>query len=280
MTNNLRNIVGDVSSRASYIAATTKEVSNQSYNLSSRAEEQASSLEETTSSMEQMTTTVKQNSDRAIEVSELANDAQKQANTGGDISNRTINAMKKLDSTSEKTTTIINVIEDIAFQINLLALNATIEAAHAGKQGKGFAVVANEVKQLALRSSSAANEIKDLISHSINEIKQATKLSIESGKSLQGIIENTAKVSSIIVDMANANQAQGSSIEQINTAIAQMNTLTQDNASLAVEVTTSTQHMSEQAEGLNKLVDFFETCDSEKTKFIEQKVTGLLKSET
>lgn len=233
------------------------EIAQSSMSLSQRTEQQAAALEQTAASMEQMTGTVQQNADNARQATQLANKAREHAELGGEVVNNAVHAMNTINDSSHQITDIISVINDIAFQTNLLALNAAVEAARAGEQGRGFAVVASEVRNLAQRSAAAAKEIKDLIRSSVEKVADGTRLVNQSGETLAQIVLSVQKVSDIVAEISAASQEQTSGIHQVNKAIAQMDEMTQQNASLVQSLTASSEAMTHQAKVLSEQVAFF-----------------------
>jgi len=259
----LSEMVDQIMDSSESILTSSDEISRGNADLSQRTEEQASSLEETASSMEQMTSTVKQNADNAREANQLASAARDQAEKGGDVVQKAVNAMGEINTSSKKIADIIGVIDEIAFQTNLLALNAAVEAARAGEQGKGFAVVAAEVRNLAQRSAGAAKEIKGLINDSVERVDEGSKLVDESGKTLEEIVNGVKKVSDIIAEIAAAAQEQSAGIEEVNKAITQMDEMTQQNAALVEEATAASESMNDEAKEMNDLMEFFEPGEEE-----------------
>ena len=259
----LSEMVDQIMDSSETILTSSDEISRGNADLSQRTEEQASSLEETASSMEEMTSTVKQNADNAREANQLAAAARDQAEKGGEVVQKAVNAMGEINTSSKKIADIIGVIDEIAFQTNLLALNAAVEAARAGEQGKGFAVVAAEVRNLAQRSAGAAKEIKGLINDSVERVDEGSKLVDESGKTLEEIVNGVKKVSDIIAEIAAAAQEQSAGIEEVNKAITQMDEMTQQNAALVEEATAASESMNEEAKEMNDLMDFFDLGEEE-----------------
>jgi len=259
--NNLQETVGGIRIATESITSAASEISQGNTDLSQRTEEQASSLEETASSMEQLTSTVKQNADNARQANQLANGARDQAEQGGSVVQKAVDAMAEINRSSKKIADIIGVIDEIAFQTNLLALNAAVEAARAGEQGRGFAVVASEVRNLAQRSASAAKEIKSLINDSVEKVGEGSKLVDRSGETLTEIVGSVKKVSDIVAEIAAASQEQSMGIEQVNKAITQLDEVTQQNAALVEEAAAAAESLDDQARDMSQRMDFFQLDD-------------------
>src|ERR1700722_3784990 len=254
LADNITATVSMVKSAAAEIHRGAEEISAGNSNLSLRTEEQAASLEETASSMEEMTTTVKQNADNAGQANQLALAARDQAEQGGMVVGKAVQAMSGINDSARKIADIIGVIDEIAFQTNLLALNAAVEAARAGEQGRGFAVVASEVRNLAGRSATAAKEIKDLIQDSVKKVSDGSLLVTQSGQTLEQIVTSVKKVSDIVAEIAAASREQSLGIEQVGRAVMQMDELTQQNAALVEQATAASQGMTTEAGGLNEMM--------------------------
>jgi len=255
----LRSIVGDIMLASSEITSASREISSGSIDLSQRTETQASSLEETAASMEEMATTIKQNADNAQQANQLARNARDVAEVGGDVVVQAVGAMSSIEESSQKVSDIIGVIDEIAFQTNLLALNAAVEAARAGDAGKGFAVVASEVRTLAQRSGEAAKDIKNLILDSNQQVRNGVKLVGDTGASLENIVNSIKRVADIVSEIAAASREQASGVDQINSAITQMDEMTQQNAALVEESSASARSLEDQSEKMMQLISFFET---------------------
>ncbi|HEY4369342.1 MAG TPA: methyl-accepting chemotaxis protein [Steroidobacteraceae bacterium] len=267
MDSKLVEIVGGVRGSADAVGSAARQLSHGNDDLSQRTQEQAAALEETASSMEQMTATVKQNADNARQANQLAVGAREQAEKGGSVVHKAIDAMGEINASSRKIADIISVIDEIAFQTNLLALNAAVEAARAGEQGRGFAVVATEVRNLAQRSASAAKEIKNLINDSVDKVKVGSELVDESGKTLSEIMESVKKVTDIVAEIAAASEEQSAGIEQVNNAVTQMDSVTQQNAALVEEASAASKAMEQQSAVLVTQIGYF---DSEAVHSIAQ----------
>ncbi|MGV7207879.1 methyl-accepting chemotaxis protein [Oxalobacteraceae bacterium A2-2] len=257
MNTNLQGLVGQVRKGTETLNVASQEIAAGNLDLSARTEEQAASLEETASAMEQLTSTIKQNADYARQANSLAISATEVAGRGGKVVGEVISTMNAINESSHKIVDIIAVIDGIAFQTNILALNAAVEAARAGEQGRGFAVVASEVRNLAQRSAAAAKEIKDLINGSVERVSAGSKLVDLAGHTMTEVNESVRKVSSIVTDISAATQEQSVGIEEINIAIAKMDTVTQQNAALVEESAAASQSMQDLAADLSNSVNLF-----------------------
>jgi methyl-accepting chemotaxis protein len=253
MTARLAQVVSEVRSSAEALSSASEEVSATAQSMSQGASEQAASVEETSASVEQMNASITQNSENAKVCDSMAVLAAKQAAEGGEAVNQTVEAMKQIAKR-------IGIIDDIAYQTNLLALNAAIEAARAGEHGKGFAVVAGEVRKLAERSQVAAQEIGELAGSSVAVAEKA-------GKLLAGMVPSITKTSDLVLEIAEASEEQSSSVGQVNTAMVQLNQLTQQNASSSEQLAATAEEMSGQAAALQELMEFFkgEFADAQET---------------
>ena len=257
MHDKLAEIVYKVRAGTETIALSSTEIAAGNHDLSARTEEQASSLEETASAMEELTSTVKQNSASADEASTLAGVASEVAVRGGETVANVIATMDAINQSSRKIVDIISVIDGIAFQTNILALNAAVEAARAGEQGRGFAVVASEVRNLAQRSAAAAKEIKGLIGDSVARVDAGSKLVGQAGATMDDVVASVQRVNAIISEIALASGEQNAGIGQINDAIAQMDTVTQQNAALVEQAAAAAEAMKQQAASLKHAVSIF-----------------------
>ncbi len=269
----LRQMVGQIKETADAVAASSQEIAMGSRNLSERTEQQASTLEETAASTEQITGTVRQNSENAHQARIISDNASKEATAGANIVKDTVNAMTEITTSSKKVAEIIGVIDDIAFQTNLLALNAAVEAARAGDAGKGFAVVASEVRNLAGRSAEASKEIKQLIELSSSSVGKGQDLVSKSGEALQNIEKAIQEATQLVAEISVASDEQASGIDEINSAVSNMDEATQQNAALVEETTAAAQSMADQAESLQKIMEFFVVAENA-IKTVHKENTG------
>jgi deoxycytidylate deaminase len=258
--------ITDVDDISNSVASASQELAAASEQLSSGAQESASSLEETASSLEEITATVRQNADNADQANQLANSSRETAEKGGAVVAQAVTAMGEINRSSRKIADIITTIDEIAFQTNLLALNAAVEAARAGEQGRGFAVVAGEVRNLAQRSATAAREIKGLIEDSVQKVETGSELVNKSGETLEAIVTSVKRVTDIVAEIAAASREQTTGIEQINKAVAQMDQVTQSNASQTEEMSGTAVALSGQADQLQQVVAQFNLNRTAPTK--------------
>ncbi|SDC11012.1 methyl-accepting chemotaxis protein [Massilia sp. PDC64] len=257
MNDGLVAIVSQVRSGTDTIATASAEISAGNMDLSSRTEQQAGSLGTTASTVEELTGTVRQNADNARQASQLSIAASEIATQGGAVVDQVVQTMGAINDSSKKIVDIISVIDGIAFQTNILALNAAVEAARAGEQGRGFAVVAGEVRTLAQRSAAAAKEIKQLIVDSVSKVEDGTKLVDQAGMTMSEVVDSIRKVSDIVAEIASASGEQSAGIEQVNKAIADMDSSTQHNAALVEESAAAATALRDQADKLAEVVALF-----------------------
>jgi methyl-accepting chemotaxis protein len=247
MNESLARIVKDVRDGCESIASASSQIAQGNADLSQRTEEQASSLEETAASMEQLTSTVQQNANNASEADRLVNQASSVAVRGGEVVEGVVQTMSAISDSSRRIADITGVIDGIAFQTNILALNAAVEAARAGEQGRGFAVVAGEVRTLAQRSAVAAKEITALIDESVTRVEGGTRQVDEAGRTMREVVDSVRQVATLVREIASASEEQSAGIGQVNQAVAQMDTVTQQNAALVEEAAAAAASMQEQA---------------------------------
>lgn len=225
--------------------------------LSRRTEKQAATLEETAAALDQLTASVRQATAGAVEADRIVGDARKNAKASGEIVGETVEAMSKIEASSQQISKIISVIDDIAFQTNLLALNAGVEAARAGDAGRGFAVVASEVRALAQRSSEAAHEISNLITESTQHVQHGVRLVDRTGLALEEIVGSVGDISDHVSQIATSAQEQSTGLAEINTAVNQLDQTTQQNAAMFEETTAASAALLREANSLSSHVGAF-----------------------
>ena len=237
----------------------TGELLSGANDLSERTTRQAATIEETSAAMEQLMHTVTENADRAGEASSKAEAVSGLAEEGGVVMGEANDAMTRIAASSEKISSIIGLIDDIAFQTNLLALNASVEAARAGEAGKGFAVVAVEVRRLAQNAAQASRDVKELIDQSEAHVKAGTMLVGDAAKKLAHIVSAVQDNSQLMAGIAAASGSQTGAIREITTAVRQMDEMTQHNAALVEQTNAAIEQTEGQASELDMIVDVFET---------------------
>jgi methyl-accepting chemotaxis protein len=248
MVEKLGEVIGEVRGGAEALTAASSQVSSTSQSLSQGTGEQAASVEETTSSLEEMSASITQNAENSRQTEQMANAGARNADESGRAVNETVGAMKSI---ADK----ISIIEEIAYQTNLLALNAAIEAARAGEHGRGFAVVATEVRKLAERAQKAAKEIGELAGTSV-------KVAEKSGVLIAELVPAIRKTADLVQEVAAASQEQSAGVSQVSKAMAQVDQVTQRNASAAEELSSTAEEMSSQAEALLQIVGFFQVREA------------------
>lgn len=259
MVEKLSVTVTAIKQTAGEVTAAAEEIRAGAENLSTRTEEQAASLEETAATTEQLAASVKASADASRQAVDLAENATSVARRGGAIVTDAIGAMNRIEQASDKITTIISVIDSIAFQTNLLALNAAVEAARAGDAGKGFAVVASEVRALAQQSSDAAKDISGLIGDTTQEVAAGVRLVRSAGEALREIVEATQNVAKTVTDVSSASGEQAHGIEEMSQTVARMDEMTQQNAALAEQSSASALLLGRKIVELDALVKAFRT---------------------
>ena len=258
----LRQTLAAVASASGAIDSGAREVSHSADDLSKRTEQQAASLEETAAALDQITANVSNSSKRAEEARSVAIQANEGARSSGVVVANAVEAMSRIEQSSNQISNIIGVIDDIAFQTNLLALNAGVEAARAGEAGKGFAVVAQEVRELAQRSATAAKEIKDLIRNSSTEVESGVTLVSQTGEALKSIENYIVTINQHMDAIATSAREQSVGLAEVNTAVNQMDQVTQQNAAMVEEANAAGATLANEASRLRELISQFQLGDT------------------
>ncbi|GAB4087368.1 methyl-accepting chemotaxis protein [Hydrogenophaga soli] len=258
MQDALAHVVAQVRQQADQLAEAAQEIAGGNLDLSQRTEEQASALQQQAASMEQLGAAVHHNAHHADQASRMAAHASEVAIRGGEVVAEVVSTMQGITASSRKIGDIIGVIDGIAFQTNILALNAAVEAARAGDAGRGFAVVATEVRNLASRSASAAQEIKALIHDSLARVESGSQQVDAAGHTMGEVVEAIHKVTQLVNDIDGASNQQSTGMDQVGKAITQIDQATQMNAALVEEMAAATERLKAQAQELVTAVSVFQ----------------------
>ncbi|THD59941.1 methyl-accepting chemotaxis protein, partial [Phenylobacterium sp.] len=254
----MQRTISEVATNSAGVRTASTEISQASDNLSRRTEQQAASLEETAAALDEITATVRKTAEGAGQARDAVGLARADAERSGVVVRDAVAAMSEIENSAQQISQIIGVIDEIAFQTNLLALNAGVEAARAGDAGRGFAVVASEVRALAQRSADAAKEIKALISASSQQVDRGVNLVGETGKVLERIVTQVAQINGVVTEIAASAEEQSTGLQQVNTAVNQMDQVTQQNAAMVEEATAASHALTSEADTLARLISRFD----------------------
>jgi methyl-accepting chemotaxis protein len=254
----MQRTLSEVAANSAGVRTASTEISQASDNLSRRTEQQAASLEETAAALDEITATVRKTAEGAGQARDAVGLARADAERSGVVVRDAVAAMSEIENSAQQISQIIGVIDEIAFQTNLLALNAGVEAARAGDAGRGFAVVASEVRALAQRSAAAAKEIKALISASSQQVDRGVNLVGETGKVLERIVTQVAQINGVVTEIAASAEEQSTGLQQVNTAVNQMDQVTQQNAAMVEEATAASHALTSEADTLTRLISRFD----------------------
>ena len=259
----LENTMVQVVAAARAVDGGTREIATASDDLSRRTEQQAASLEETAAALDEVTATIRQTAESACQAQAAMSHSRQAVGESSAVAGEAMEAMGRIDASSRQISQIIGVIDEIAFQTNLLALNAGVEAARAGDAGRGFAVVASEVRALAQRSAEAAQEIKGLIAQASGSVQNGVALVTRVGQALTGVVDDFSRIEGLVADIAGAAREQAIGLAEVNTAVNQMDHMTQQNAAMVEQTTAATHNLTHEACELGRLVEGFRTGPNE-----------------
>ena len=255
ITRPVNRIIEGLNDGAEQVASASNQVSAASQSLAEGSAEQAASIEETSASLEEISSMTKQNADHSNEADKLMKEANQGVRQANDSMNKLTQSMGEISKASEETSKIIKTIDEIAFQTNLLALNAAVEAARAGEAGAGFAVVADEVRNLAMRAADAAKNTAQLIEGTVKKVNDGSVLVAKTNEDFNQVATNARKVGELVGEIAAASTEQAQGIDQVNTAVAEMDKVVQQNASTAEESASASEEMNAQAEEMKAMVN-------------------------
>jgi aerotaxis receptor len=259
---NLQAVVADVRREVEGVTGAADDIASGSSNLSCRTTAQAASLEQTSASMHQLVSTIEQTTDNARNAGKMADGATDIARKGHQAVERVVQTMTDIRAASKNISEITSTIDEIAFQTNILALNAAVEAARAGDQGRSFAVVAAEVRALAQRSAAAARQIKELIQDSSTRVESGAAIALEAGGTMSDIVDAVMRMARTINDISATSAEQLGGISQVNSALTQLDHITQQNAALVEESEAAADMLSAQAHALIESVKIFRVRSS------------------
>ncbi|WP_291013845.1 PAS domain-containing methyl-accepting chemotaxis protein [Hydrogenophaga sp.] len=262
---NLRTVIGDIRAETEQLRVAVTEIANGNQDLSNRTEAQASNLEQTAASMEQINGTVKQTADSAQQGVRLADQASGVAKHSHEAVQGVVQAMGGIAESSKRIGEIIHVIEGVAFQTNILALNAAVEAARAGEQGRGFAVVASEVRALAQRTTGAAKEIRQLIAESADRVASGGAQTERAQERMQQVLDSVGQVSALLGEVSSAAHEQQVGLSQVNSAVADMDGITQQNAAMVEELAATAHSLTGQVTSVKDALNLFRLRASDRS---------------
>ena len=263
----LEEVLRSIATSTASINSGSAEISNGAEDLSRRTEHQAATLEETAAALDEITATVQKTAQGANAGRDAVGAAKADAERSGDVVSRAVVAMNAIEKSAREISQIIGVVDEIAFQTNLLALNAGVEAARAGDAGKGFAVVASEVRGLAQRSADAAKEIKGLISASSQQVEEGVALVGEAGEALRRIVAHVNEISGLVGEIAASAREEAQGLAEVNTAVNQMDQVTQQNAAMVEQATAASRMLADETKELSKLVARFSVSGVETLQY-------------
>ncbi len=279
----LENTVTEIIGASNNLAQAVEQIASGNQNLSQRTSEQASALEEVAATIEEANSSINQNYENSIQANRMSESSSAIAVNGGELVGEAVQSINEVNASAKKIGEITTVINEIAFQTNLLALNAAVEAARAGEQGRGFAVVAGEVRNLAQRAGNAAKEIANLIHDTVTKVENGTEKTYKSGESLREIIESVKNVAKVVSEIAASSNEQRQGMDQIATAISDLDSMTQHNAALVEETAAASEEMANQSQELMSLMTQFKIrteIKQSKTETLQKPAVRTINSKT
>ncbi|WP_084151104.1 methyl-accepting chemotaxis protein [Azohydromonas australica] len=261
MTASLHMLAREMRQSADSVATASSEIAQGSSDLSGRTEQAAANLQQTAASLQHMADAMRAGAESAATANQLAGSASEVAQRGGEVVSQVVSTMDGIQGASRRIEDIIGTIDGIAFQTNILALNAAVEAARAGEAGRGFAVVAGEVRSLARRSAEAAREIKALIQQNVQQVESGSHLVQTAGRTMDEIVQGVRRVTDVIAEISASSAEQSTSVSQVNTAVRELDHMTQQNAALVEQSTAAAHSLRDQAGRLGTLVSRFHLGD-------------------
>jgi methyl-accepting chemotaxis protein len=254
ITRPVKRIIDDLRGGADQVASASGQITSASQSLAEGSSEQAASIEQSSASLEEMAAMTKQNADNASQADQLMTQASAVVDQANESMAGLTASMEDISTSSEETSKIIKTIDEIAFQTNLLALNAAVEAARAGEAGAGFAVVADEVRNLAMRAADAAKDTATLIEGTTQKVKTGSDLVAGTNEAFAQVTDSASRVGELVAEIAAASDEQARGIEQVNTAVTEMDKVTQQNAANAQQSASSSEEMLSQAGWMKEMV--------------------------
>lgn len=255
ITGPIRRIIAGLTDGAQEVASAAGQVSGAAQSLAAGSSRQAASIEETSSALEEMSSMTRRNADSASEADRLMAETQQVVSATNESMQKLTRSMSEIALASEETSKIIKTIDEIAFQTNLLALNAAVEAARAGQAGAGFAVVADEVRTLAMRAAEAAKNTAGLIEGTVGKVRDGSDLVARAGEAFSNVADRSSKIAGIVAEISVASHEHAKGIQQVNSAVAELDKITQQNAAGAEESASAAEEMSAQAETMKQMID-------------------------